>query len=285
MADEQAHRRRIGPALAELRDRAREYRAVDVGHQSVGFGQRQHLARGMHRVVAVGQPQRGLELRFLAAVDRDHGLEREAQAVVGDRLAQQRQQAVVACVLHRRFVHGDAVWRAARFAQGFHRMVEQLVGLAAGTGGVAHRRAQALRRAGDLDGVAADAVAQPPRQAFERWIVRGRGEHREHVVVEARGGGLADQRGEAAAGLVHQVLEAGEAVAVAQRAGILDFHAQRAAAVGGMRGDALHQFRAMQQAGRRMPVVAAAALVGARRARAAPGSAPPRSGAAAGSAC
>jgi len=74
-------------------------------------------------------------------------------------------------------------------------------------------------------GLAADAVAQDARQSLEPGFVRGRREHREHVVVEARGGQLADQRCKMPARFVHQVLEAGETVAVAQCARVLDFHA------------------------------------------------------------
>ena len=95
-------------------------------------------------------------------------------------------------------------------------------------GGIAHRATQAQGGVADTELGVADAIAQAARVFLQPTGIMTTGHDQEGVVAQARGGFIAGQLLQLAAGGIDQVFEFGVAEAIVQGGGIAHLDQQRA---------------------------------------------------------
>ena len=234
-----------------------EHPAVELRQQVGGFGQRQDFAGVAQLAGAVAHAQQHLELGFVATGNRDHRLEGQLQAIAGQGIADLAQQAVRGRGGRNagRNIGTDAGGIRARRACAFLGGRQRRAGIVEAMRqiGMADGGAQADRLFADMKIVVAHAVAQAACQRFEWNAARIGDHHQEGVVAEAGGGMRLHQGAEMAAGIVHQLLELGIAVVVAQGRHVACFqHQYTAAALRKQGTQLLHQRGPGEQAGDRV---------------------------------
>ncbi len=277
LVDEQRDRARDRQARGRHVQRVVQHPAVEFGQALLFAQQRQQLAGGVGGAIRMVQSQQGLVLGLFAALQRDDGLVVHIQQAQRHGIGDQRQQFVADLRLAGRGLAaasggcdgcaGGGGHRTGRAAGRVFGIVEHRGGVGEGMAqvGGTDRHFQCHRLLGCVEGVEADRIAQLVGVGLQLQRIGLGIEHQEAgIAITAGHRALAQLPDNELCGILQQLLDRGQAHALAQRRHVLDADEQQAAIA--LRDIRLHQ-RLFQPLQHRSAEVQASAAVEWFRAR------------------